>query len=142
LAGCAASFKNQPLIPEGAKLTLQSIHIQASTLANRARPVDLDIVYAYDLEALRRLNGYSANGWFSVKETGLIDWKGQMTWQEYRIRPGDQLTIDTFPTHKKPLLAIAFFGRYPNTALHRHIVVGGSSIQVQLEETGFRVSGE
>lgn len=136
---CATNPKEQELIPPGAKLTLKSIDIQAGPTANRGNVIPLDLVYVYDKEALRRLNGYTANGWFAVKKTNLIDWKGQIEWQEYQIRPGDQRTITEFPEHPAPPIALVVFARYPNTAIHRFIVVGGSDIHIQLEERGFLV---
>lgn len=140
---CAAPTQSQEFrIPPGAKLTLSTIDIQASPSISSRKETQLDIIYVYDKEALRRLNGFTANGWFSVKETSLIDWKGQIEVTELSLKAGEKQQISAFPQHQQPLLALVFFGRYPNNAIHRYIIVGGSKITVQLEDAMFVVGGK
>ena len=139
---CATPNTQDFKIPPGAKLTLKSIDIQASPSISSRKLVPLDIIYAYDKASLRRLNGFTANGWFSVKETKLIDWKGQIELVELNVKPGEKQQITSFPQRAEAPLAVVFFARYPNNAVHRYIIVGGSQITVQLEDALFIVGGK
>lgn len=133
-SGCT-STKAQPLIPEEAVLNLQLIAIQASAVANNGRPLALDIIYVYEKEALKRLQGFNADGWFTAKKTGLLDWNGQISIQEMQISPGESRQITEFPAHQKKVLALVTFAAYPNPGVHRVIIVGGEKVIIQLEQS-------
>lgn len=142
LLGCASTKPEEALIPEGASIDLESITIQASPLANNSKPVTLDILFVYEEPALRRLQGYTAEGWFVVKQTDLIDWGDSAEWTTLNISPGEQVTLSDFSSLKNKPLALTFFADYRTPGLHRYFVVGGSRFLVQLEERGYVVGGE
>ena len=142
LLGCASSKQKGPLIPEGASIDLQSITIQASPEANRGKPVTVDILFVYEESALQRLQGYNAEGWFTVKETDLIDWEGSMELTSLQIAPGEKVQLTDFSNLKNKPRALTFFADYRTPGLHRYFVVGGSRFQVQLQEQGYVVGGE
>ena len=132
----------RPLIPEGAELDLQSIRIAATPSVNNGQPISLDIIYVYTEAALRKLQGFNSKGWFTIRDTDLLDWNGQAKVQGLTIEPGEQIQLTEFPAEVNRTVAIALFANYKTPGLHRYFVVGGSKIAVQMEQFGFSVSGE
>ncbi len=139
LSACSTT-KEPPLIPEGAVLDLQSIRIQALPGANRGRPVQVDLVYAYSEDQLRRLQGFNADGWFTARKTGLLDWQQQLDIQEVQIAPGETREITSFPEGDKKAVALAVFADYDTPGLHRFFVVGGERINIRLEGRTYLVT--
>jgi type VI secretion system protein len=141
-AGSCNTKTQQPLIPEGAKLNLQSIRIAAASNVNNGQPIPLDIIYVYDEQALKRLQGFNSKGWFSVRNTGLIDWNGQAEVQGLKLEPGQQMELTEFPAEVDKTIALALFANYRTPGPHRFFVVGGTKVVIQLDQFGFSVSGE
>lgn len=139
LPACSTT-KEPPLIPEGAVLNLQSIRLQALPGANRGRSVDVDLVYVYNEEQLRRLQGFNANGWFTSKKTGLLEWQQQLDIQEVQIAPGETREITSFPKSDQKAVALAVFADYDTPGLHRFFVVGGEQVNIRLEGQTYLVT--
>lgn len=141
MTGCTTQTQ-KPLIPEGAELNLESIRIGAAPAANNGQPVRLDIVYVYNEPFLRKLQGYNSKGWFTVRETDLLDLEGQAVIQGLTIEPGTQVQMTEFPADVDKTVAIALFANYKAPGLHRFFIVGGEKIAVQMEQFGYMVTGE
>ena len=139
LPACSTT-KEPPLIPEGAVLNLQSVRLQALPGANQGRPVQVDLVYVYSEDQLRRLQGLNANGWFTSKKTGLLDWQQQLDIQEVQIAPGETREINSFPKSDQKAVALAVFADYDTPGLHRFFVVGGERVNIQLEAQTYLVT--
>ncbi len=139
LSACSTT-KEPPLIPEGAVLDLQSIRIQALPGANQGRPVQVDLVYVYSEDQLRRLQGFNADGWFTSRKTGLLDWQQQLDIQEIQMAPGETREITSFPQNDRKAVALAVFANYDTPGLHRFFIVGGERVNIRLEGRNYLVT--
>jgi type VI secretion system protein len=142
LTGCGTTGPSGITIPAGSVIDLQAIVVRATPAANNFMPVAVDFVFVYDMDALKRLQGYNARGWFSARSVNLIDWGDKTQWINAEMEPGSEKVITEFPRGPGRPLAVVVYANYQNPGLHRQIIVSAKRLEVRLEQNGFMVGGE
>ncbi len=117
-------------------LNLQSIEIDVAQKANNGEPIPVDIVFADNNETLKDLEGFTASGWFAVKETNLGDWESKTMIQSLEALPGRTIQITDFPEGAAQAVGVAIFTRYGNQALNRLIFAEIDEIELLLTPEG------
>lgn len=133
LSGCGGT-KNIDLEP----LNLQSIEIAMAQETNEGQPIPIDIVFATDNETLKDLEGFTASGWFAVKETNLGDWENKTMIQSLEALPGRRIRITDFPEGAAQAVGVAIYAKYGNRALNRLIFAEVDEIEFILTPEGLR----
>ena len=115
LSSCSSTSGLVKLTP----FKVSTIALQASPEMNKQRPVKVDIVFAFDKETLRSLEGFTASSWFTIKKTNLGNWGDHLQTLHQEITPGQQIELTNFPTGYEKAVAIVIFAEYGNPGLHR-----------------------
>lgn len=132
---------NDPLLDK--KLELEEIVIQADVEANRGRPVEVDLVFVLDKTVVPTLSGFTADGWFTVRDTGLGDWEQETVIESLTINPGEQRRIGPadLPAEAGEAVAIVIFANYRNPGLHRAGAVDARRLIIHLQKATLSLSG-
>lgn len=112
---------------------VRSITLQAAVDANEGRPLQVDIAYALNKETLKDMEGFTADGWFTVKGTNLGNWEDHLLLQSKTVDPGARLKITEFPDGYERTLGIVVFARYQQPGLHRLVFNEVQDIDVQFK---------
>lgn len=112
------------------------VSIAAAPEANEGNPIPIDIVFAYSKETLADLEGFSASGWFSVKDTDLGNWQDSTSILSFTLQPGKRITINEFPEGHEKAVGIVVYANYRNKALNRLIFIETKDIDVTLTAYG------
>ena len=147
LAGACSAPKStsavdDPLLDK--KLDLREVVIQAAADANRGMTVPVDLVFIIDKSIVPTLQGFTASGWFSVRDTGLGDWDKKTVILSLEIRPGEQRRLDPedFPAGASGAVGIVIFAGYSNPGLHRAGATDARRLLIDLQAITFNLSGE
>ncbi len=112
---------------------VRSITLQAASDANEGLPLKVDIAYALNKETLKDMEGFTADGWFTVKGTNLGNWEDHLLLQSKTVEPGARLEITEFPEGYEKSLGIVVFARYQQPGLHRLVFNEVQDIDVQFK---------
>lgn len=137
----STSAVDDPLLDK--KLDLREIVIRAAADANRGMPLPVDLVFIIDKTIVPTLQGFTANGWFTVRDTGLGDWDQKTAVLSLEIQPGEQRRLDpsAFPPGAADAVGIVVFAGYRNPGLHRAGATDARRLIIDLQAITFSLSG-
>ena len=118
-SACTMTQKLPPLEP----FTTRSITLVAEPEANGGQALEVEIIFAKDVETLKHIEGYTAQGWASVQQTQVGDWEGKIVSMTYSLSPGQTVRIKDFPEGYAQAVGYVVFAHYQNPGLHRQVFI-------------------
>lgn len=125
-------------LPDLDPFRTEKITFVAEPDANRGQATRVEVIFALDAETLKKIEGFTALGWASVQDTQVGDWEDKVLRVERMIKPGEHVTIDSFPDGWEKAVGYVIFAHYSAPGLHRRVFVGESSPTLYLH--GDRIS--